>query len=93
MFATYYTHTQYIPDSLRNSASKPAGASDLTPHTEATQSKRTISESEFVSDTFQTTDKDLEEVKAGMKRLGIDTLAAQQSEKDGKTRPQTTRNT
>lgn len=32
-------------------------------------------ESEFVSDNFQTTDKDLEEVRAGMKILGIDTLA------------------
>ncbi len=44
---------------------------------------RTISETEFVSDTFQTNDKDLEEVKAGMKKLGIDTLA-QQGGKDGK---------
>lgn len=44
---------------------------------------RTISETEFVSDTFQTNDKDLEEVKAGMKKLGIDTLA-QQAGKDGK---------
>lgn len=32
-------------------------------------------ESEFVSDNFQTTDKDLEEVRAGMKILGIDSLA------------------
>lgn len=36
-----------------------------------------------MSDTFQTNDKDLEEVKAGMKKLGIDTLA-QQAGKDGK---------
>lgn len=43
----------------------------------------TISETEFVSDTFQTNDKDLEEVKAGMRKLGIDTLA-QQAGKDGK---------
>lgn len=34
-------------------------------------------DTEFVSDTFRTTDKDLEEVKAGMKILGIDTLAQQ----------------
>uniref|UniRef100_U5ETZ9 Putative synapse-associated protein n=1 Tax=Corethrella appendiculata TaxID=1370023 RepID=U5ETZ9_9DIPT len=33
------------------------------------------SQNEFISDTFQTNDKDLEEVKAGMKKLGIDTLA------------------
>lgn len=46
-------------------------------------SLRTISETEFVSDTFQTTDKDLEEVKAGMKRLGIDSLA-QLDGKNGK---------
>lgn len=49
-----------------------------------TVNNRTISETEFVSDTFQTNDKDLEEVKAGMKKLGIDTLA-QQAGKDGKT--------
>lgn len=48
-----------------------------------TVQNRTISETEFVSDTFQTNDKDLEEVKAGMKKLGIDTLA-QQAGKDGK---------
>lgn len=42
---------------------------------------RTISETEFVSDTFQTSAQDLEEVKAGIKKLGIDTLA---QEKDGK---------
>lgn len=39
--------------------------------------KRSNIENEFVSDTFRTTDKDLEEVKAGMKILGIDTLAQQ----------------
>lgn len=32
-------------------------------------------DTEFVSDNFQTTDKDMEEVRAGMKILGIDTLA------------------
>lgn len=43
-------------------------------------------DSEFVSDAFQTTDKDLDEVKAGMKLLGIDSLANQSNEKtDGKT--------
>lgn len=34
-----------------------------------------VKTTEFVSDTFHTTDKDLEEVRAGMKILGIDTLA------------------
>uniref|UniRef100_A0A336K1Y7 CSON011066 protein n=1 Tax=Culicoides sonorensis TaxID=179676 RepID=A0A336K1Y7_CULSO len=36
-----------------------------------------ISESEFVSDTLQTNQEDLEEVKEGMKKLGIDSLAKQ----------------
>ena len=39
--------------------------------------KAVKSETEFVSDTFQTNDKDLEEVKEGMKKLGIDTLATE----------------
>jgi len=34
-----------------------------------------VNNTEFISDTFQTSDKDLEEVKAGMKILGLDTLA------------------
>lgn len=50
-------------------------------------SRRTLSETEFVSDTLQTTDTDLAEVKAGMKLLGIDTLArATDSGTAGKTR-------
>lgn len=43
---------------------------------------------EFVSDTFQTLDQDLEEVKAGMKKLGIDVLATQDTQahvRNGKT--------
>lgn len=48
-----------------------------------TQSKSAV-DSEFVSDAFQTTDKDLDEVKAGMKLLGIDSLASQSSKNDGK---------
>lgn len=36
-----------------------------------------VSESEFISDTFKTSEKDLEEVQEGMKKLGIDTLAKQ----------------
>lgn len=47
------------------------------------QSKSTI-ECEFVSDAFQTTDKDLDEVKAGMKLLGIDSLTSHTNKTDGK---------
>lgn len=49
-----------------------------------TQPKSAV-DSEFVSDAFQTTDKDLDEVKAGMKLLGIDSLANQSKKNDGKT--------
>lgn len=52
--------------------------------TSAQQQSRTMSETEFVSDTFHTTNKDLEEVNAGIKKLGIDTLATQVN-KNGKT--------
>ncbi|XP_031638234.1 synapse-associated protein of 47 kDa isoform X2 [Contarinia nasturtii] len=45
------------------------------------QSKSAV-ESEFVSDAFQTTDKDLDEVKAGMKLLGIDSLTNQSNKND-----------
>ncbi|XP_052868081.1 synapse-associated protein of 47 kDa isoform X1 [Anopheles cruzii] len=38
---------------------------------------------EFVSDSFQTSEQDLEEVKAGMKKLGIDSLAQQANESIG----------
>lgn len=41
-------------------------------------------ENEFVSDTFKTTEKDLDEVKAGMKLLGIDTLVKQSEPTNGK---------
>lgn len=41
--------------------------------------KNKIVDSDFVSDTFHASEKDLEEVKAGMKMLGIDTLATQTS--------------
>lgn len=44
-----------------------------------------LSESEFVSDTFQTTETDLEEVKAGMRKLGINSLAQQAAVDNGKT--------
>lgn len=45
-----------------------------------TSQKSGPSELEFVSDSFKTTEKDLEEVRAGMKKLGIDTLVQQASE-------------
>lgn len=45
--------------------------------TESCDKSSKIVDSEFVSDTFHTSEKDLEEVKAGMKMLGIDTLATQ----------------
>lgn len=48
-----------------------------------TKKSKKVSESEFVSDTFQTTEKDLEEVKEGMRKLGIDTLV-QDAVKTGK---------
>lgn len=43
----------------------------------ASDSKKAAHENEFVSDTFKTSEQDLEEVKAGMKILGIDTLVKQ----------------
>lgn len=48
------------------------------------QSKNAV-ESEFISDAFQATDKDLDEVKAGMKLLGIDSLTSQSNKNAGKT--------
>lgn len=50
----------------------------------APSNRRTLSETEFVSDTLQTTDTDLAEVKAGMKLLGIDTLARATADSDSK---------
>lgn len=47
-------------------------------------STKTAIENEFVSDTFKTTEKDLDEVKAGLKLLGIDSLAKQANSNDGK---------
>lgn len=41
-------------------------------------------ENEFVSDAFQTSDKDLDEVKAGMKLLGIDSLTTESNKNNGK---------
>ncbi|XP_061506204.1 synapse-associated protein of 47 kDa isoform X5 [Anopheles gambiae] len=38
---------------------------------------------EFISDSFHTNEQDLEEVKAGMKKLGIDSLAQQANESIG----------
>uniref|UniRef100_A0A182PM84 BSD domain-containing protein n=1 Tax=Anopheles epiroticus TaxID=199890 RepID=A0A182PM84_9DIPT len=49
--------------------------------TEAGSSKP--SHREFISDSFHTNEQDLEEVKAGMKKLGIDSLAQQANESIG----------
>lgn len=48
------------------------------------QSQAKPVDNEFVSDAFKTTAQDLDEVKAGMKLLGIDTLATQTGAKSGK---------
>lgn len=60
------------------------GSSRTATNISGKQSKNAV-ESEFVSDAFQTTDKDLDEVKAGMKLLGIDSLTSQSNKNDGKT--------
>lgn len=52
--------------------------------TNASKQSQSAVESEFISDAFQTTDKDLDEVKAGMKLLGIDSLTSQSNKTDGK---------
>lgn len=65
---------------ITNEANKSATAANVT----SKQTKNAV-ESEFVSDAFQTTDKDLDEVKAGMKLLGIDSLTSQTNKNDGKT--------
>lgn len=72
---------QFLDKNLSTTFETNSGANNTT--LPGITKNRTISETEFVSDTFQTNDKDLEEVKAGMKKLGIDTLA-QQASKDGK---------
>lgn len=65
-----------------NEANKGQGS---TATSESSKQSKSAVESEFVSDAFQTTDKDLDEVKAGMKLLGIDSLASQSKKNDGKT--------
>lgn len=68
-------------DKHANSSETNLSTTNITKKTEncdtnAKQNPNANIETEFVSDTFQTTDKDLEEVRAGMKILGIDTLAS-----------------
>ncbi|XP_052890687.1 synapse-associated protein of 47 kDa isoform X1 [Anopheles moucheti] len=53
--------------------SAPSGSVGTSKHTH----------SEFISDSFHTNEQDLEEVKAGMKKLGIDSLAQQANESIG----------
>lgn len=72
--ASHLIYTNQASKAQENSSN----ASDLHK-----QSKSAV-DSEFVSDAFQTTDKDLDEVKAGMKLLGIDSLAKQSKKDDGK---------
>lgn len=54
--------------------------------TKSNEKIKRVSESEFVSDTLQTNEADLDEVKEGMKKLGIDSLAKQalETNKNGK---------
>lgn len=59
--------TEQSSETMAHTVAKPTESCD----------KNKIVDSEFVSDTFHTSEKDLEEVKAGMKMLGIDTLAIQ----------------
>lgn len=65
-----------------NEANKSQASSAKTIN--ASEPTKSAVDSEFVSDAFQTSDKDLDEVKAGMKLLGIDSLTSQSSKKDGK---------
>lgn len=67
-----------------NEANKSQESNRTATNVGSKQSKNAV-ESEFVSDAFQTTDKDLDEVKAGMKLLGIDSLTSQSNKNDGKT--------
>ena len=67
-----------------NQANKSQENNRTSANVSSKQSKTAV-ESEFVSDAFQTTDKDLDEVKAGMKLLGIDSLTSQSNKNDGKT--------
>ncbi|XP_050069556.1 synapse-associated protein of 47 kDa isoform X4 [Anopheles maculipalpis] len=68
--------TQTTKDSVSRS-----GGSDLQSAVGSGTSKHT--HSEFISDSFHTNEQDLEEVKAGMKKLGIDSLAQQANESIG----------
>lgn len=52
-----------------------------------TKTSQKPSEVEFVSDSFKATEEDLEEVRADMKKLGIDTLVQQASEGIGGAAP------
>lgn len=68
-----------------NEANKSQGGNSRTATNITSKQTKNAVESEFVSDAFQTTDKDLDEVKAGMKLLGIDSLTSQTNKNDGKT--------
>lgn len=66
-------------------AAKKSQESSTTANVGCSKQSTNAIESEFISDAFQTTDKDLDEVKAGMKLLGIDSLTSQSNKNDGKT--------
>uniref|UniRef100_A0A182XX30 BSD domain-containing protein n=1 Tax=Anopheles stephensi TaxID=30069 RepID=A0A182XX30_ANOST len=59
------------------------GASDLQAASGNSAGTSKHTHSEFISDSFHTNEQDLEEVKAGMKKLGIDSLAQQANESIG----------
>ncbi|XP_035903960.1 synapse-associated protein of 47 kDa isoform X5 [Anopheles stephensi] len=59
------------------------GASDLQAASGSSAGTSKHTHNEFISDSFHTNEQDLEEVKAGMKKLGIDSLAQQANESIG----------
>lgn len=67
---------RYIEAKKSKSENATAKTSETIANAESCDKNKMV-DSEFVSDTFHASEKDLEEVKAGMKMLGIDTLATQ----------------
>uniref|UniRef100_A0A2M4CIA0 Putative synapse-associated protein n=1 Tax=Anopheles darlingi TaxID=43151 RepID=A0A2M4CIA0_ANODA len=72
------------PESSRKSDSADLTAKDVPANTSLGSGASLKNKpSEFVSDSFQTNEQDLAEVQAGMKTLGIDSLARQANESIG----------
>ncbi|KAL1378366.1 hypothetical protein pipiens_000552 [Culex pipiens pipiens] len=67
--------------------STPAATAAESAAKSVTKTSQKPSEVEFVSDSFKATEEDLEEVRADMKKLGIDTLVQQASEGIGGAAP------